>query len=227
MNNIIHTTFTSLLLLLVGVLGVLLMYERQKPVQTVTIQEPPVVVEKAVTVPVIDTEMVAALERSRKQARHYERLLWQAIQSVTEADSLLRADSVTCALRAERMAKLVTRQEEGLKVAQLLINALNEELSPKEDTGSVRTERYQLDYRIAHSGRIPAGGFRYRMQLFEVPVVPAPKASTRHHSAAMLLGLQQGRPSYAVQYGVGGERVHALFQGSYPWGMMSGVGVRW
>lgn len=227
MNNIIHTTFTSLLLLLVGVLGLLLIYERPKPVQTVTIQEMPVVVEKAVTVPVIDSEMVAALERSRKQARHYERLLWSAIQSVTETDSVLRADSVTCALRAERMAKLVTRQEESLKVAQLLINALNEELSPKEDTGSVRTERYQLDYRIAHSGRIPAGGFRYRMQLYEVPVVPAPQATTRNHSVGVLLGLQQGRPNYALQYGVGGERVHALFQGSYPWGIMSGVGVKW
>jgi hypothetical protein len=228
MSKDLQNLTTFVLLLLCMLFGGLYFVEANKPPVTVTVSEPPVVLERAVSVPVVDTDLVEALQRTRTRAKHYERKLWDAIQSVAQADSMLRADSLSCVGTTIRMERLLARQKESIEVAQILIDALNEELAPKEDTGSVRTQRYQLDYRIAYSGRIPPGGFRYRMQLFEVPyVAPGPQAGTRHHSASVLLGVQRGSPVYGLQYGFGGERVQGVFQATYPLGVMSGIGLRW
>lgn len=132
------------------------------------------------------------------------------------------ADIDNCAGQVLALQRRLSRQQETLTVANLLIDALNDELRPKRDTGRHQTPAYELAYQITHSGRLAPGGFCYQLRL-----TPSAHATSRPNSAMLLAGVAAGGvPVYGVQYGLVGQKMLGVVQVQYPLGLLGGVGVR-
>jgi len=190
-----------------------------------------VTVERTITVKEVDPALAAALDDANGTIKDLRRRLAnlrdKAQDSGQEAE-VKQADTTgppadQCAAQLLVLQRRIRRQEETLQTADLLIEALNEELKPKQDTGRHVTSAYDLAYQITHSGRIAPNGFRYQLRL-----TPKASATYRPNSASLLAGVvASGVPVYGVQYGYVRETMLGIVQVQYPLGVMGGVGVRW